>query len=161
MQVICYLGPVTYSSDISVIYATDTSFVVSSLQESAVSATSFTISWTAPIVGVVTGYRVWVTIDSDHNGYAASSNATLLFELELRDPSLLHRLVVSPGTTSATFSGCYLAANNVTHCISPYTLYQVYVSPLSTGEDGFPLSVLIKTSDTAPVAPVNFGVVCN
>jgi hypothetical protein len=140
--------------------STDTSFFVESLRATSVSSASFSVSWTAPRSSQsVSGYRIWLVVARDHNGYDAARNTSLAFAIELRPPMLTSRATVSSSTLAYTFTGCYQSSNSAEWCLKPWTLYEVYVAPFNLARDGTPIPLVVSTREALSPAPTNVTVV--
>jgi hypothetical protein len=160
LQVIANNGASTFTGDLLMASPTDPTFFVDTLSINAITSSSFTITWTAsPSTQPVSGYRIWANIASDHNGYDASKNKTLVYSIELRPEGLSARSTVLNSIYTYTFSGCYEASDMLEHCIEPWTLYEINVAPYNAALDGTPRVVIVLTSERASPAPANLSVV--
>ena len=151
-----YVGPTSFYGDTLVASPNDPTFSVQSATVSSIQASSFTVEWLAPRSSQqVTGYRIWASIAKAHNGYDSSLNMTLVYAMELRPLLQAQRSVVGPSVLSHTFSGCFRTPDGSGHCIAAWTLYEVYVQPISATVDGMPAVVTLLTAETVPVQPTN------
>ena len=163
VQVVAYLGPASFASDVQTAAVTDPAFTVRNLRISA-TASAVSISWEAPANAsvAVTGYRVWMTYAGAHNGFLNASNTDFPIELRAETGSARRslsaasqRLVVDSSTTTVELAGCFATSDAGQHCIEPWTYYSVYVSPVSSSLDGAPLQAIVLTATGMPLAPVN------
>ena len=126
----------------------------------AVTHDSFSIEWTRPLAGVVTGYQVWASFAETHNGYLDSNvSGFLAFHTELRPFGSSTRTFIDDSSTSITFSGCYNASNGGPHCIESWTLYQISIVPAFLDGVGPLSSVVVTTSDDIPAQVTNLALV--
>jgi hypothetical protein len=156
LRVHAYVGPTSFYGDTLVASPNDPTFFVQSASVSSIQASSFTVEWLAPrSLQQVTGYRIWASIAEAHNGYDSSLNKTLVYASELRPLSQAQRSVVGPSVLSHTFSGCFRTPDGSGHCIAAWTLYEVYVQPISAAVDGMPAVLTLLTAEAVPVQPTN------
>jgi hypothetical protein len=159
LKVSAYLGSSLYESDLSSISVTNQDFYVESLASTAAN-NSISVSWLPPRSDVaVSGYVVWLTRSSMHNGYDAARNSSLYYGAELRATASTKRLVLDSSSRNVSFSGCYSSSAGASECIVPWTLYRVFVAPVSTSFSGKPLYTDSVTAAAAPVSPVNLTAV--
>ena len=163
VQVVAYLGPASYTSDVQVAAVTDPTFVVPYLHDST-TASQVSVTWAAPANASVnvTGYRVWMTYAGAHNGFLNASSTDFPIELRAGAASARRsisaasqRLVVDSNITSVDLSGCFATSDGGQHCLQPWTYYSVYVSALSDDLDGAPAQVTVLTATATPLAPIS------
>ena len=155
-----YLGSTAYSSN-PLNIAVTTSYVAVSNVTAIANASTIETSWSQPSNDSidVTGYRVWVTYDTAHNGYVSTSPDLLSLPHELRDiNNITSRLEVDAIMDSLVLTGCYNDSSSFEeHCISPWTYYRIYVSTLTPNYVGTPVSSTVLTDPVPPYAPVNLA----
>ena len=138
----------------------DVSRAVRNVSVVAVTHESFSIEWTRPLAGVVTGYQVWASFAETHNGYLSSNvSGFLAFHTELRPFGSLNRAFNDASHTNITFSGCYNASSGGAHCIQSWTLYQISIVPAFADGIGPLSSVVATTSDDIPAKVTNLALV--
>jgi hypothetical protein len=156
------VGPTEFYGDTLTVAPNDLTIFVQSTTVSSLQHDSFTVSWTAPLHSQdITGYRVWASVGKVHNGYEASINKTLVYTTELRPNGQMLRSVVGPSTMSHTFTGCYNTPDGAGHCVSAWTLYEVYIEPITATVDGAPVVLTVLTAEDVPTQPTDLTAVCS
>ena len=154
-RVFAYLGSLSYSSTTMSVSTSNPSLLLGPIVAQTTNS-SITVSWSAPSAPV-TRFRIWLRYNAAHNGYLDPSRVPLTKELV---PLVLtDRMEVIASQSSITLSGCFNDTSTwQAHCITPWTLYRVFVAAVDDSSVGQPSSSTISTMQGVNQAPTSISV---